>query len=105
MTRSAAPRDPILLLNPVDDESFRRAVEIWQPARWDAAGLQRHLRDRYPDALVRPRDLPGEERATWYVYRDGHWINSVRAEGRRPLREGRAARRRTSADRAGPASR
>lgn len=101
MTRPAAPRDPVLMLNPVDDESFRRTVETWRPALWDPAALQRYLRDRYPDAVVRPRDVPGEERATWYVYRDGYWINSIRPEGRRPLREGRATRRRTTADRTG----
>lgn len=37
------------------------------------------LRLRFPDALVRPRDLAGERVAVRYVYRDGHWISEGEA--------------------------
>lgn len=38
--------------------------------------LEAILRTRYPDAVVRPRELEAEETVVWYVYRDGHWIRS-----------------------------
>ena len=37
------------------------------------AELQAALRDRYPRAVVRSRDLSGETTSVWYVYRDGRW--------------------------------
>jgi len=39
--------------------------------------LQRRLRDRFPRAIVRPRELAGERLEIWYVYRDGRWIRSA----------------------------
>lgn len=39
----------------------------------DPAILQVRLRERYPDAVVRPRELSSEPVVIWYVYRDGHW--------------------------------
>jgi hypothetical protein len=92
--RQTAEGVPELRLNPDDDESFRRIVGTWQAAMWRPAALQMYLRDRYPSAVVQPRDLQGEEHATWYVYRDGHWVNTARSEDRRAIREGRATRRR-----------
>ncbi|MEA2550059.1 MAG: hypothetical protein QOI00_1218 [Chloroflexota bacterium] len=40
----------------------------------EPALLQDCLRLRWPQALVRPRELAGERAEIWYVYRDGHWI-------------------------------
>ena len=40
--------------------------------------LQDHLRRRWPRALVRPRELAGEQAQIWYVYRDGHWVRPGR---------------------------
>ncbi len=85
---------PEIRLNPADDETFRQIVDSWRPGIWGPAALQTYLRDRYPAAVVQPRDLEGEEGATWYVYRDGHWVNTARSEVRRAIREGRASRRR-----------
>jgi hypothetical protein len=36
--------------------------------------LEARLRQRYPRARVRPRELSGEEAVVWYVYREGHWV-------------------------------
>jgi hypothetical protein len=91
MHQTAGSR-PDLHLSPADDDSFRRIVDGWRPAVWEPAALQTYLRDRYPAAVVQPRNLQGEEDATWYVYRDGHWVNTARSEGRRAIREGRAPR-------------
>jgi hypothetical protein len=85
---------PELRLNPADDETFRQIVSSWRPTAWRPAALQTYLRDRYPAAVVQPRDLQGEAETTWYVYRDGHWVNTSASEGRRAIREGRASRRR-----------
>ena len=41
-----------------------------------AGALQAALRVRYPDAVVRARELSGEFLEIWYVYRDGHWTRS-----------------------------
>jgi hypothetical protein len=66
----------MLVLNPADDREFEAFVaSVHDPAAgWDA--LEHGLRRRYPQAIVRPRDLSGERVSVWYVYRDGHWIPS-----------------------------
>jgi hypothetical protein len=70
-----APRRPTLILNPADDDAFRSAVEsAFDPATGTARTLQATLRDAYPDAVVRPRDLASDPETIWYVYRDGHWV-------------------------------
>lgn len=94
---------PELLLNPRDDETFGRVVSAWRPTVWEPARLQRYLRDRYPDAVVRLRDLTGEDRLVWYVYRDGVWVNTSRREDRRPFgRGGRSGRTATGRRRGRP---
>jgi len=66
---------PTLVLNPSDDEQFRIDVEasvedgIGTPAQ-----LQGKLRKRYPQVVVRPRELAGERAQVWYVYLHGHWV-------------------------------
>jgi hypothetical protein len=71
---SFADGRPTLILNPPDDRDFgsfvRSAVEM-APGPEE---LEVRLRERYPRAIVRPRDLAGERLAVWYVYRDGHWV-------------------------------
>ncbi len=66
-----------LVLNPPEDEAFgsfaRALVENGGVAPLE---LQDRLRDRYPQAIVRPRELAGEQAHVWYVYRDGHWIRT-----------------------------
>jgi hypothetical protein len=68
---------PATHLNPSDDEAFAAAVgRLLASGLWDAAAFQERLRDSYPGALVRPRDLAHEPFVLWYVYRDGRWIPS-----------------------------
>jgi hypothetical protein len=68
---------PALFLNPADDLSFVGEVERWMDEGVaEAAELERRLRDSYPRAVVRPRDLSNEPFVVWYVYRDGHWVAS-----------------------------
>jgi hypothetical protein len=66
---------PALHLNPSDDDAFVAVVDgLLAGGLRDAGELQRRLRDSYPGALVRPRDLAFEPFVVWYVYRDGRWI-------------------------------
>ena len=66
---------PALHLNPSDDDAFVAVVDrLLAGGLRDAGEFQRRLRDSYPGALVRPRDLAFEPFVVWYVYRDGRWI-------------------------------
>lgn len=71
------PLGLVLVTNPADDRGFaaaatRLAAEL--VGRPEA--LQAMLRMRYRRAVVRRRDLTGEQFETWYVYRDGRWTPS-----------------------------
>jgi hypothetical protein len=68
--------DPILVVNPRSDEAFVALVVKVQKGVLTAADLEREIRNAYPRASVRERDLAGESQATWYVYREGRWITS-----------------------------
>lgn len=65
---------PALVTNPADDVAFRDAAEGALHEGQSVSELQAILRSAYPWAVVRARDLAGERRAVWYVYRDGHWV-------------------------------
>lgn len=68
---------PLLIINPRSDDRFVTEVELLaEDGVIAASDLQRLLRDRYPRALVRERELDGEQRPTWYVYREGTWVPS-----------------------------
>ena len=70
---------PTLVLNPPDDEDFRSAAgTAIENGSVRPSLLQDHLRRRWPCALVRPRELAGEQAQIWYVYRDGHWVRPGR---------------------------
>jgi len=62
-----------LVINPRTDDEFVGLVSREAAAAESAAALQASLRQRYPRAVVRPRELEGERTEVWYVYRDGHW--------------------------------
>ena len=70
-----------LVVNPRDDTPFVRLAE-----RLVADGvrspdqLQARLRQEYPEAVVRARELDGEAFTIWYVYRDGHWVSGSGGE-------------------------
>jgi hypothetical protein len=69
---------PTLILNPADDREFRVAAdELIESGLVEPTQLQDGLRDRWPNAVVRPRELAGEHTQVWYVYRDGHWVHSA----------------------------
>ena len=68
---------PTLILNPPDDLDFRVAAESLVGGGVAAPqALEGSLRERWPAAVVRPRDIAGERGDIWYVYRDGHWVRS-----------------------------
>lgn len=70
-------KGPALFLNPADDLAFVGEVERWMDdGVAEATELERRLRESYPSAVVRPRDLSNEPFVVWYVYRDGHWVAS-----------------------------
>ena len=71
---------PVLILNPRDDTGFTAYAEELVINALDAQELQGKLRERYPLAVVRPRDLSSERTAVWYVYREGFWVPSTRIE-------------------------
>jgi hypothetical protein len=68
---------PALFLNPADDLDFVNEVDrLMDDGLAEATELERRLRESYPQAVVRPRDLSNEPFVVWYVYRDGHWVAS-----------------------------
>jgi hypothetical protein len=72
---------PTLITNPATDGAFVTVAEGLVAGGVDDPGeLQRRLRERYPQAVVRPRELSSERRVVWYVYRDGHWTPGEEAE-------------------------
>jgi hypothetical protein len=72
-----------LVLNPRDDPPFVGLAEaIVTEGIGAPAELQTRLRQAYPNAIVRARELDGEAQSIWYVYRDGHWIPAERGGAR-----------------------
>ena len=66
---------PTIIRNPASDRGFERAIEeILSSGVLDPSTAEARLRERYPLAVVRPRDLEDERTAVWYVYREGRWI-------------------------------
>ena len=63
-----------LIVNPRSDSTFVDFVN--QSAQADAPEqLQEILRERFPHAIVRLRNLDGETFNAWYIYRDGYWVS------------------------------
>lgn len=69
---------PHLVINPADDDAFRRACRSAMRPGMTPEGLAAALRNRYPSSVVHPRQLAGERIVVWYVYRDGHWIGRTK---------------------------
>jgi hypothetical protein len=68
---------PILVLNPVGDTAFTDlAQRSLDGGVTTPRALQEALRERYPAAVVRPRELADERDPVWYIYRDGHWVRA-----------------------------
>lgn len=69
---------PVLIINPADDAAFAaRAHALLEGGRDTPAQMQRALRERYPHAVVRARELSSEPSEVWYVYREGAWVPST----------------------------
>ncbi len=73
------PGLPSLAINPADDRTFVQGTVRAIALRGASSGLTTErlevaLRQRYPAAVVRRRDLSGELGEMWYVYRDGLWV-------------------------------
>jgi hypothetical protein len=64
---------PVLVINPRSDTAFLGRVREALNGLDQPEELAQRLRARYPDVVVRPRQLSGERMAVWYVYRDGRW--------------------------------
>ena len=68
---------PSIVRNPANDAEFGRVLEdILAYGALDPEEAQQRLRQRYPLAVVRRRELVGERVEVWYVYREGHWVGS-----------------------------
>ena len=68
---------PTLITNPANDVAFRDHAESALQEGQSVAELQQILRGEYPRAIVRPRDLEGERKVVWYVYREGQWVTDA----------------------------
>ena len=65
---------PLLIVNPRSDVQFVQLVaELTADALTELADVQTRLRQQYPSAIVRRRELSSEATEMWYVYRDGRW--------------------------------
>jgi hypothetical protein len=65
-----------LVVNPRDDTPFVTLAEgLVADGVQTPNELQHRLRQEYPEAVVRARELDGESFTIWYVYRDGHWVS------------------------------
>lgn len=64
------------VINPRNDADFAALVHEAGETSNSAVALQAVLRQNYPRAVVRPRQLEGERDEIWYVYREGAWIAS-----------------------------
>jgi hypothetical protein len=68
---------PTLVVNPASDRVFADFTEMLvDHGVRSLEDLASRLRAVYPDATVHRRELTGEAQVVWYVYRDGHWVNS-----------------------------
>jgi len=68
-------RRPILFVNPLSDADFsRRAGELVENGARRPEEPADGLRPTYPNVVARKREISGEAES-WYVYRDGHWVD------------------------------
>jgi hypothetical protein len=68
---------PTLVVNPANDRVFAEFAQILVDHGVPSIGdFERRLQAVYPRAAVHPRDLTAELIVIWYVYREGHWVNS-----------------------------
>jgi hypothetical protein len=67
-------RVPALVLNPLSDEAFRRAVDdAIRDGASDPESLTAALFGAFPNVVARRREISDEPHDVWYVYREGSW--------------------------------
>jgi hypothetical protein len=72
--KSFATVPSAVVLNPRNDGDFVSFAEaILAEGETTPEMFQERLRERYPSAVVRPRELASEPFTLWYCYRDGTW--------------------------------
>ena len=75
---------PTILRNPSNDAAFEAAIQaLMNEGVTELGAFRTRLRESFPLAEVRRRELAWESEEVWYVYRDGRWTS-----GDRPSREG-----------------
>jgi hypothetical protein len=63
-----------VVLNPRTDHEFVTYAEsLLADGDLTPETFEARLRERYPLAVVRPRELASEPFTIWYCYRDGRW--------------------------------
>jgi hypothetical protein len=68
-------RRPNLFVNPLSDVEFaQRSADFVTGGTNKPEDLADQLRPAYPNVVARMREISGEAES-WYVYRDGHWVD------------------------------
>ena len=68
-------RRPNLFVNPLSDALFaQRTADVVSDGATRPEDLAEQLRPAYPNVVARMREISGEAES-WYVYRDGHWVD------------------------------
>ena len=68
-------RRPNLFVNPLSDLAFaQRTADFVSGGTTRPEDLADQLRPTYPAVVARKREISGEAES-WYVYRDGHWVD------------------------------
>lgn len=71
-----------LVLNPRTDREFVIYAEsLLGETAASREDFEARLRERYPRAVVRARELADEAFTLWYCYRDGRWTRPDKSEG------------------------
>ena len=68
---------PLLVVNPANDRVFALFAQTIIDHGVPSIGeFERRLQAVYPQAAAHARDLAAETILIWYVYCEGHWVNS-----------------------------
>lgn len=66
----------MIVRNPAHDVEFQHAIDdILAAGTVDPEVAQQLLRNVYPRATIRRRELESEPTEVWYAYRDGRWVS------------------------------
>jgi hypothetical protein len=74
-------RRPNLFVNPLSDTAFAQQIaDLVSGGVVRPDDLVAKLRPAFPNIVARKREIEGEAES-WYVYRDGHWIDDEPTQG------------------------